>query len=63
MNARQPLPASIGEILRRMSESPTASPSMRLALRKALTLADIAEAAVDASAQDRVEHHRRGQRA
>jgi hypothetical protein len=36
---------------------------MRLALRKALTLADIADAAVDASAQDRVEHHRRGQRA
>ena len=57
--ARPPLPASIGEILRRTSESPNSPPSLSLALRKALTLADVAERVVDASAQDQVEGHRR----
>jgi len=42
-----------------MSESHDSPPSLRLALRKALTLADVAETVVDASAQDQVEHHHR----
>jgi hypothetical protein len=42
-----------------MSESPNSPPSLSLALRKALTLADVAERVVDASAQDQVEGHRR----